>query len=122
MNRPHVPTYNLLQDGAAYVLELNLRIDVESEVFDDIHARLLDAWPVPAGSACVIDLSRCEYFGSVLLGLLVSVRQKVRAGRGRFGVCHVSPRLLQVMRAANLDRLVPVFPNRAAALKAAGGT
>lgn len=100
----------------AHVIELHVPVDVDIASFNDIHQRLIDSWTIPAGRTVIVDLSPTHYFGSVLLGLLINIRQRTRAGRGNVIVCGASPTLLRVFRTANLERLIDLMPTRQQAL------
>lgn len=112
--------FNLDHAAAANValIELTLDADLDIEAFNEITAELIDRWPVAAGRHVVVDLSRSQYLGSVLLGLLINIRQRTRAGRGAMVIASAPTRLLQAMRTANLDRILPVAATRSQALAA----
>ena len=112
------PLYTL-DDSApmAAVIVLRIGLDVDVDSFNDITVSLIDGWPLAAGRHVVVDLSPSRYMGSVLLGLLINIRSRVRAGGGRIVVVGASPRLLEVFRSANLDRLLLLAHTRSDGLE-----
>lgn len=102
----------------ASVIELTLDADLDIEAFNEITAELIDRWPIDAGRHVIVDLAQSHYLGSVLLGLLINIRQRTRAGKGAMVVVSPPAKLMQAMRTANLDRIVPVAASRAQAIAA----
>ena len=100
----------------AHLIALHLAADLDIASFGEINHALIDQWSVPRGRHVIVDLSGSNYFGSVLLGLLINIRQRTRAGRGEMLVCGASPTLLRVLRTANLERLIEMVPTREEAL------
>jgi anti-sigma B factor antagonist len=101
--------YKLVEHDAACVIRLILKPDVDVAAFNEISDQLIDKWPVAPGQSVIVDLASSDYFGSVLLGLLVNIRQRVRAGRGEFALVSVPMTLQKSLRVSNLDRLFPLF-------------
>ena len=107
------PLYTLDETPpAAVVIMFRLGLDVDVESFNDITASLIDAWPIKSGRHVIVDLSQSRYMGSVLLGLVINIRSRTRAGGGKLIVVGASPRLIEVFRSANLDRLIELAPHR----------
>lgn len=108
------PLYTLDEsDPHAAIIVLRIGLDVDVDSFNDITASLIDAWPLSTGRNVIVDLSQSRYMGSVLLGLLINIRSRVRAGSGKLVVVGASQRLIEVFRSANLDRLIVLAPTRA---------
>lgn len=100
------------------LIEIKLHADVDTAAFNDIQRDLIEAWPFEPGERLLIDLTASHYIGSVLLGLLVNLRQRARANRGDVALTGVSYRLGQTLRTSHLDRLFPVFATRQQAIEA----
>jgi anti-anti-sigma factor len=105
--------FNLVNDPRATVIELSLGADVDTAAFNEITRDLIDRWPVEPGRNVIVDLSRSAYLGSVLLGLLVNIRQRTRNTGGEMIVCSAQLALAKVIRMSNLDRLFPLVASRA---------
>jgi anti-anti-sigma factor len=110
--------YIIVDAKTVKVIEIHLAADVDTAAFNDIQRDLIEAWPFEPGERLLVDLTASEYIGSVLLGLLVNLRQRVRAGRGDIALTGVSYRLGQTLRTSHLDRLFAVFATRQQAIDA----
>jgi anti-anti-sigma regulatory factor len=66
----------------------------------------------------VIDLGRERYFGSVIIGAINSMVNKVLDLGGRAATCNASTEMERVITIMNLSDRWPNFPNRKKALKA----
>jgi len=69
----------------------------------------------------VIDLGALDYFGSIMLELLVVLWKRVSAHDGKLALCHVSPVGVEILKTAKFDTLWPIASDRAAALHAVRG-
>lgn len=108
--------FEITEYPRAHLIELRLPSDLDIAIFNDINQQLIEQWLIPAGRHVVVDLAACNYFGSVLLGLLINIRQRTRAGRGQMVVCGASQTLARVFRTANLERLIDLMPSRREAM------
>ena len=70
----------------------------------------------PENVNLVVDLQRCQYFGSEFIGALVSMLREVRARKGRCALCGASDQMRAVLQNMSLFRLFPYFENRDEAL------
>ena len=66
----------------------------------------------------VIDLGALDYFGSIMLELLVVLWKRVSAKGGKLALCNVSPVGLEILQTAKFDTLWPIVADREQALKA----
>lgn len=66
----------------------------------------------------VIDLSRERYYGSVIIGAINSMVNKVLDQGGRVATCNASTEMQRVLTIMNLSERWPNFPNRKKALRA----
>jgi anti-anti-sigma factor len=64
----------------------------------------------------IIDLSAVTYMGSAMLGMLVNVRQQIKAGGGRLLLCGLSKPLMTIFRTCCMERLFTIVKDRGAAL------
>jgi len=67
----------------------------------------------------VVDLSEGNYFGSLMIGILNSFGQTVKAQGGTMVLSGASPDMQAIMKVMKLDTLWPMFPTRADAIKVA---
>jgi anti-anti-sigma factor len=107
--------YIFSANGNIQIIELRLPLQMDVLMFDDLNSALLSHIVANRGDY-LIDLSRTDYVGSAVLGLLVNVRQKVRAAGGRLVLCQLSPRILEIFRIGSLQQLFTLATTRDEAL------
>ena len=66
----------------------------------------------------IIDLGALDYFGSIMLELLVVLWKRVSSSGGKLALCNVSPVGLEILRTAKFDTLWPIVVDRQEALEA----
>ena len=69
----------------------------------------------------VIDFAECEFFGTMFLGSLVKVWKRISQRGGRLALCHLSPKVLEVLQLTKLHLIWPVHGGREDALRAIRG-
>jgi len=105
------------QPGAdANIVELRLPQSLDSMEFDDLNASLLALLKGRAQQKWIIDLSAVTYMGSAMLGMLVNVRQQIKAGGGRLLLCGLSKQLLAIFKTCCMERLFTIVTDRRSAL------
>jgi len=75
---------------------------------------------IPKHQMCnmIIDFSDVSFFSSQMLGLLVDIWQRVKAGGGRLLICGINPQLTRVFRITHLDKLFDFYETTEAAVAA----
>jgi anti-sigma B factor antagonist len=68
----------------------------------------------------ILDLSRVTFIDSSGLGSLIETYQKVQSVDGEIVFVLDNPRMMKILRLANLDRVFRVYPNLGKALQAVG--
>ena len=63
----------------------------------------------------MIDLSRVDYMSSAGLGTILWLGKRLREEKQGFAVFGLRDRVAQVFKLSGLDRVVPVYPDLAAA-------
>jgi len=66
----------------------------------------------------IIDLTELDYFGSIMLYLMVRLWKRVSAGGGKLAICNVSKVGEEILKTANFDTLWPIVSSREEALAA----
>lgn len=66
----------------------------------------------------VLDCRGLTYLSSRAIGLLVGYRQLAMQGKGRFVLCNLTDRLIELTTPIDLSRMVETYPSRAAAVAA----
>lgn len=107
--------YEIIPHDVCRIVELALPSQMDVISFDDLNVSLInevDSTP----THYVIDLSKTDYVGSAVLGLLVNLRTRVRKSGKRLVLCRLSPRIVEIFRIGSLESLFTVVPTREAAL------
>lgn len=99
---------NLIDEPELRVIELSLPQAMDNLELDQLNEALLNAVKQSAARKWVLDLSRVEYMGSAMLGVLVNLRQRVNESHGRLVLCGMSAELTEIFRTCCLDRLFTV--------------
>lgn len=112
--------YKYSKEGNANVIELALPDTLDSSEFDRLNEGMLDLIAPAADKNWVIDLTASHYVGSAVLGLLVNLRQRIFAARGRLYLSGLSPRLAEIFHATSLERLFTLCRTKSDAIRRAG--
>jgi anti-anti-sigma factor len=99
----------------ANIVELQLPISLESAEFDRLNEALLALLKDRPQQKWVIDLAAVTYMGSAMLGMLVNVRQQIKAGGGRLLLCGLSKPLMGIFKTCCMERLFTIVKDRQAA-------
>lgn len=65
----------------------------------------------------ILDLSNVRYLASHALGMLITLHKKAKAARGEMVLCGIRAELRSVFSITNLDKILRIFEDDAAALK-----
>ncbi|MBC8354652.1 MAG: STAS domain-containing protein [Planctomycetes bacterium] len=79
---------------------------------------LLNQLDAANATHAIIDLGALDYFGSIMLELLVVLWKRVSAKGGKLALCNVSPVGLEILQTAKFDTLWPIVAQRDEALEA----
>ena len=86
-------------------------------LLDGLQAELLEL--ARAGSRhLVLDMAACEYFGSVLISVLLSVHRELDSRGHRLILCGLNPQAHEVIAEIGLDHVLPIVPSAEDALAA----
>lgn len=66
----------------------------------------------------IMDLGELDYFGSIVLELMVVLWKRVSAQGGKLAVCNVSHVGLEILKTAKFDTIWPIVATRDEALQA----
>lgn len=102
------------------VIELTLPEMIDAMEFDHLNESLQSILNGKASQAWLLDLSSVNYLGSATLGLIVNIRQQVKAAGGKLVLCGMSPRLKEIFHACSMERLFTITKNRGEAIKSLG--
>jgi anti-anti-sigma factor len=79
---------------------------------------LLEQLSEQGSKHAIMDLGALDYFGSIVLELIVVLWKRVSAQGGRLAVCNVSAVGLEILKTAKFDTIWPIVPTREDALEA----
>lgn len=65
----------------------------------------------------VVNFGGSQYFGSIMIGAVTQVAERVRARGGAFAVCDLSNDMQQVLESMKLSERWPTFDSQRAAVK-----
>lgn len=109
--------YSIRSAATVDVVEVSGRI-AASESLE--LTRLLEAhFADSEARSIVLDLGRVDYMSSAGLGTVLWLRKRLREANQGFAIFGLRDRVAQVFKLSGLDRVVPVYPDLAAAEAAA---
>jgi anti-anti-sigma factor len=109
-----------LPGGSAQAIELVLPVQSDPTDFDTLNETLLKRLDTDPNTRWLLDLSEVKYVGSILLGLLVNIRDRVNRRGGRLVVAAVPNDLMKVIVVTSMQRLFQIYPTKAEGLRALG--
>jgi anti-anti-sigma factor len=96
-----------------------------SLVEDDVREEwdlLLKQLEVHKAKNVIIDLGALDYFGSIMLELLVVLWKRVSSRHGKLAICRVSEVGKEILQTAKFHTIWPILGTREEALAAVGAT
>ena len=91
---------------------------LDAEAIRDEWGEVLSRLGDSAVERVVIDLESLEYFGSIVLELIVVLWKRLSARSGKLAICNVSVVGLEILHAAKFDTIWPIVPSRSEAVAA----
>ena len=105
--------YNIRSAAFADVVEVSGRIAASESM--DLTRRLEAHLAADEVRALVLDLSRVEYMSSAGLGTVVWLGKRLREVKQGYAISGLRDRVAQVFKLSGLDRILPIYPDLAAA-------
>jgi len=99
------------------IVELHLPETLDSADFDKLNESLLKLLEGRGKQKWIIDLTAVTYMGSAMLGMLVNMRQQVKAGGGTLLLCGLSKPLMNIFKTCCMERLFTIVKDRRAAME-----
>ena len=98
--------------------------DVDYGSFRDIEIGLVERELVrvaaePKPPRLIVDLSKVDFLGAKLIGVLVNTRHRLKAQNCRMWLCGLRPACTKLARILHMERLFEIFPTQRMALRAA---
>ena len=60
----------------------------------------------------ILDFEKVEYLSSQALGILMSAQKKLAAAKGKFVLCGVNAKLMEVLKITKLDKALTIKPSQ----------
>ncbi|MBV8782410.1 MAG: STAS domain-containing protein [Phycisphaerae bacterium] len=98
------------------MLALTLPHPMDDERLDQLNAQLAEALVSGTDRTWIVDLSAVSYLNSAMLGWMVNLRHKIRAGQGRLILCGMSPAIEELFHNSAMQRLFLIVKDRKTAL------
>lgn len=95
---------------------------LDEEILAQVRDFLLDLADRADPPHLVIDLSHTDFFGSGFIEVLFRVWNRMQRRGGRFVLSNLKPYCAEVLKIARLDTVWSIYPTRAEAVAAFGGT
>ena len=105
--------FNIRSARVADVVEISGRIAAGESM--DLTRRLEEHLANDAVRALVLDLSGVDYMSSAGLGTVVWLGKRMRNAKQGFALSGLRDRVAQVFKLSGLDRILPIYPDLAAA-------
>lgn len=110
---------SVTEESAVSVIRLSLPYLMDPIEVDRIIEAMLAEVTGKAARRWAMDLSDVAYMGSAMLGLMVNVRERIRAAGGKLVLFGMAPQLTEIFRTCCLERLFVIARSRDEALKVA---
>jgi anti-sigma B factor antagonist len=97
------------EDTTADVIAVHFpgdNVSLDEETLHQVRGPLLALADEPSESALLLDLGNVDYLTAAVLGMLVSVHKKLRAGGRHMTVGNLSPQLYELFAVTRLDQLL----------------
>jgi len=102
-------------NGAVTVLLPNGRLDAHTAPeFENFVLEKIEG----GAHKLLIDADGLDYLSSAGLRALLSATKKIRSLQGNLALCSLKPQLAEIIQIAGFDTLIPIYPDREAALAA----
>ena len=105
--------YNIRSAAVADVVEVSGQIAASESL--DLTRRLEAHLDSDAARGLVLDLSRVDYMSSAGLGTVVWLGKRLREAKQGYAIAGLRDRVAQVFKLSGLDRILPIYPDLAAA-------
>jgi anti-anti-sigma factor len=105
--------YNIRTARVADVVEVSGRIAASESM--DLTRRLEAHLSGDSVRGIVLDLSRVDYMSSAGLGTVVWLGKRMREAKRGYAISGLRDRVAQVFKLSGLDRILPIYPDLAAA-------
>ena len=111
--------FKLREYGSQTVVSFYTPTLMNAAEVERVRADLLRLVDEEKRTRLILDFRRVQFFSSQVIGVLLTLHKKLAAGgSGGLVLCHVSDRLMELLKISRLDRLLTIKPTRHEALEA----
>ena len=89
---------------------------LDATVIDALGEELYDLVENQDRRRLVLDFEKVRFLSSQALGMLITLRKKTDAAKGRIALCAMRPELFKVFKISNLHKLFKFYENEEKAL------
>lgn len=102
------------QEGTVYIVKLSGRLDAASTPLVEKKLEKLQE----TSTKLLIDFGGVHYLSSAGMRLLLSTSKKLKAKKGSIAFYGMGPEVMEIIKIAGFDRILPIFAKKDEALKA----
>jgi anti-anti-sigma factor len=114
--------FQITQERSVSILQFILPSTLDTIEIDGLIATVLSQLDGKGRERWMVDLSKVDYMGSSMLGLLVNMRERIRQAGGTLVLWGMSPQLLRIFKTCCLERLFTIANSRDRAMELVGAT
>ncbi|MBN1817559.1 MAG: STAS domain-containing protein [Sedimentisphaerales bacterium] len=117
--KERIPPVGIAYSGGVTVATLTYE-----RILEDADLRTLEKTILPIVEPdikLVMDFSSVQFLTSAALGLLIRISKKVRENQGQMSLCGIQPKIMEVFKITQLDRVFDIQPDVPAGLRAVQG-
>jgi len=109
--------FTIDRDGAILIVALpNTPVSFfDEEILEEVES-ICEILKDPAITNLVMDFGQCPYFGSAILGAVVTLYINVRDRQRHFTACNITKDGRELLQISKFDTLWPIFDSREEAL------
>jgi stage II sporulation protein AA (anti-sigma F factor antagonist) len=101
-------------EGGVTLIELRGRLDIQGAAAIQLEFNATAS----SRTALVVDITAVDYVSSLGIRMLLAVGKEIAARHGKMALLRPQPAVAGVLHTAGIDRLIPVYETREAAIKA----
>ncbi len=109
--------FTIEQDGVTLIVALP-KTEItfaDDQINAGVHG-ILELLRKDSLSNLVVDFGQSPYFGSIVLGAVLTLQNAIHEKKGRFAICNLSTVGQEIIRISRFDSVWPIFETRQEAL------
>ncbi|MBN1124430.1 MAG: STAS domain-containing protein [Sedimentisphaerales bacterium] len=117
--KERIPPVGITYSGGVTITTLT-----HERILEDADIRALENTILPViepDIKLIMDFSSVQFLTSTALGLLIRISKKVRENQGQMSLCGIQPKIMEVFKITQLDRVFDIQPDVTSGIKAMEG-